>query len=68
MTEPTLLMTQARQIAEERILVNALRAENGRLRELVKVLLDNDPAEPIADNGGTVLDGWRHDARRLLSS
>lgn len=38
------------------------------LRELIKVLLDNDPSEPIADNGMTVLDGWRERARRVLSS
>lgn len=44
-----------------------LANENLRLRELVQVLLDNDPDEPIADNGMTVLDGWRSDARLALS-
>lgn len=37
-----------------------------RLRNLIAVLLDNDPDEPIADNGMTVLDGWREQARRAL--
>lgn len=43
-----------------------LEAENKRLRELVECLLDNDPAEPIADNGMTVLDGWRVHAKHAL--
>lgn len=43
-----------------------LANENRRLRELVQTLLDNDPDELIADNGATVLDGWRSEARFLL--
>lgn len=35
--------------------------------KLIKTLLDNDPDEPIADNGMTVLDGWRDCARALLN-
>lgn len=41
-------------------------AEIAELRELVRCLLDNDPSEPIADNGMTVLDQWRKDARTAL--
>lgn len=37
------------------------------LRDLVQTLLDEDPNEPIADNGMTVLDGWRERARRALT-
>lgn len=36
------------------------------LVNLVQTLLDNDPDEPIADNGATVLDGWRQRAREVL--
>lgn len=46
--------------------VRELRTENERLRGLVECLLDNEPDEPIADNGMTVLDGWRIEARRAL--
>lgn len=44
-----------------------LDRENHKLRALVQTLIDNDPDEPIADNGMTVLDGWREQARRALS-
>jgi hypothetical protein len=44
-----------------------LKAENERLRKLVQDLLDNDPNEAISDAGHTVLDLWRHDARKMLS-
>lgn len=43
-----------------------LRAEIERLRDLVLTLIDNDPYAPIADNGMTVLDGWRTRARKEL--
>lgn len=39
---------------------------NAMLRDLVQTLLTHDPAEPIADNGMTVLDGWRERASRVL--
>lgn len=39
-----------------------------KLRELVQRLIDNDPNEPISDAGHTVLDLWRHDAKRWLSA
>jgi hypothetical protein len=39
-----------------------------QLRDLVQTLLDNDPNEPIADNGMTVLDGWRERARQVLGA
>lgn len=37
-----------------------------RLSDLVQTLLDNDPTEPVADNGMTVLDAWRERARATL--
>jgi len=40
--------------------------ERDRLRDLVLTLIDNDPYAPIADNGMTVLDGWRERARKEL--
>jgi len=39
-----------------------------RLRDLVKTLIENDPAEPVADNGATVLDVWRDRAKGVLAS
>jgi hypothetical protein len=39
-----------------------------QLHDLVKTLVENDPDEPIADNGATVLDLWRDQAKRILSS
>lgn len=39
-----------------------------QLQDLVKTLLENDPDYPIADNGMTVLDGWRERARRVMSA
>lgn len=36
------------------------------LEDLVQCLIDNDPDEPIADNGATVIDQWRKDAERAL--
>lgn len=39
-----------------------------RLRELVQCLLDNDPNEPAADGGVTVLQVWRQDALRALGA
>lgn len=44
-----------------------MKAENVRLRDLVQTLIENDANEPIADNGMTVLDGWRVRARAVLS-
>lgn len=44
------------------------RAAEAQLADLVQALLDNDPVEPIADNGMTVLDGWRERARSALRS
>lgn len=38
-----------------------------RLQDLVNTLIENDPSEPIADNGMTVLDGWRDRAKRVLA-
>lgn len=36
------------------------------LADLVEHLLQNDPNEPIADNGMTVFDAWREQANRVL--
>lgn len=36
------------------------------LIDLVQTLIGNDPDAPIADNGMTVLDGWRDRAKRVL--
>jgi len=46
--------------------IREMRTENKRLRSLIETLLDNDPDEPIADNGMTVLDGWQEEAKRFL--
>lgn len=43
-----------------------LRTENKRLRRLVQDLIDNDPDESISDSGHSVLDLWRHEARKAL--
>lgn len=38
------------------------------LRRLVTDMLENDPADYVSDGGHTVLDLWRHDARKALNS
>ncbi len=43
-----------------------LTQQNEKLTELVKLLVDNDPAESVSDGGHTVLDLWRHNAREAL--
>lgn len=45
--------------------VHRLRAENRRLRELIRALLENNPDDDAAD-GVSVLDVWRKEARRVL--
>jgi len=40
--------------------------QNDKLTNLVKLLLDNDPGEAVADGGRTILDLWRHNAREAL--
>ncbi len=37
-----------------------------RARDLIRCLVENDPAELAADGGITVLDVWRKDAERFL--
>lgn len=56
----------AREFEKDAAESRRLERENAKLRALVETLLDNDPDEPIADNGGTVLDMWRQDAKRAL--
>jgi len=43
-----------------------IKEERDALRELVVCLLENEPDDHISDGGHTVLDLWRHDARKLL--
>jgi len=38
-----------------------------RLRDLVTCLIENDPDDVISDGGHTVLEHWRHDARRAIN-
>jgi hypothetical protein len=45
--------------------IHHLRAENRRLRELIRVQLENNPNDDAAD-GVSVLDVWRKEARRVL--
>lgn len=40
--------------------------EISRLRSLVVTMIVNDPNETVADNGMTVLDAWRQQARMEL--
>lgn len=47
---------------------NHLEIENRKLRELVEALVENDPDDLVADGGHTVLDLWRHDAKKILNS
>ncbi len=51
--------------ADAAFIVKAVNCHEA-LVDLVQTLLDNDPSEPIADNGMTVLDGWRERARLVL--
>lgn len=46
--------------------INEQILQTDRLRDLVKTLIENDPNEPVADNGATVLDVWRDQAKRVL--
>lgn len=48
--------------------LSRLIAAHRKAIELIEVLVENDPGDSIADGGHTVLDLWRHDARRALSS
>jgi hypothetical protein len=59
------------QISDEVDWIDAqLNAESNRsaLVDLVQTLIDNDPDTPIADNGMTVLDGWRERAKSVLAA
>lgn len=39
---------------------------NDQLVNTIKVLIDNEPDDPVSDGGHTVIDLWRHNARELL--
>lgn len=59
------------QISDEVDWIDAqLDAESnhGALVDLVQTLIDNEPDAPIADNGMTVLDGWRERAKSVLAA
>ena len=46
--------------------VERLMAENGRLKSLIRAMIENEPDDIVADGGHTVLDEWRYNARALL--
>ena len=52
--------------ADDGKLLKDAAAEIERLRKLVQDLIDNDPNEIISDAGHSLLDLWRHDARKAL--
>lgn len=52
--------------ADAAFIVKAVNSYDS-LIDLVQTLIDNDPDQPIADNGMTVLDGWRDRAKRVLT-
>lgn len=45
--------------------IHQLRAEDRRLRELIRALLENDP-DSMAGDGIVLLDVWRKEAGRVL--
>ncbi len=53
--------------ADAALIVKAVNSHDC-LVDLVRTLIQNDPAEPIADNGMVVIDKWRDDARKFLAS
>lgn len=63
--EPDMRLSKAEREADKAAW-KALETENARLRELVRCLVENDPNEAISDAGHSVLDLWRHDARKAL--
>lgn len=52
--------------ADAAFIVKAVNSYDA-LVDLIQTLMNNDPDEPIADNGMTVLDGWRARAKQVLS-
>jgi predicted nucleic acid-binding Zn-ribbon protein len=62
-------MTYERDVWHDKSAMHQKQAAGiSTLTHLVQTLIDNDPDEPIADSGETVLDLWRHDARLALSA
>lgn len=53
-------------VAQFHDLAARARAEQARVRSSLRALQENDPAEPIADNGATVLDAVRAEALALF--
>lgn len=60
-------MPAAEAQANADLIVKAVNSHRA-LVDLVQTLIDNDPDYPIADNGMTVLDGWRDQAKRVLGA
>lgn len=54
-----------RSLREAAVKIDYLTLENMELRATIRCLIDNDPDDMAAD-GVTVLDVWRHGARRQL--
>lgn len=57
------LHARAMQAADE---LERLWENNDRMQKLIQDLIDNDPNELISDAGHSVLDLWRHEARKAL--
>jgi hypothetical protein len=53
------------QIKAKDVEIHRLHAENRRLRELIRALLENDLDDDAAD-GVSVLQVWRREARQVL--
>lgn len=49
-----------------RAAIEVMQDENARMQRLIQDLIDNDPNELISDAGHSVLDLWRHEARKAL--
>ena len=53
-------------VLDARSTILALIEENERLAKLIRVLIENEPNDIVADGGHTVLDEWRYRARAAL--
>lgn len=56
----------AREKENAALIIKAVNNHDA-LVDLVQTLIDNDPSEPISDNGMTVIDGWRKRATDVLA-
>lgn len=55
-------------VAEFHALAARARHEQARVRSALRALQENDAAEPIADNGATVLDAVRAEADAIFGA